>query len=438
MTNQLAYTGRWLVTATVVAALVLAASAEVARSQPPTTRRAIDVARLVTTPPCDGQCATAMVAPSCPTCDCQPLTPASPYPIWGVDSAAGRGCGEVGWDARCLIPWQQFAQGEYIGHARTPHVPEYRLREQDRVGIYFRRARNELSRPYELQVGDVLRVESLTAGRGQAALGADQGEPPADVINRELVIQPDGTITLPLLGQVRAARLTVPQLREQIEELYGKYYRMPSITVTPIQVNTRLEDLLNTVDSRSGLLGGLQVESVVTPSGHIQLPALGSVFVQGLTLEEVRQEIDARYAEAVPDIEVTIDLTERSARYVYVVGEVDQPGRYELEAPTSVMQAIALAGGWNIGANLRQVVIFRRGPDWRLMATMVDVRGALYARRPVPADDIWLNDSDVVLVPKTPIQVADELIEQVFTRGLYRIVPSDIIWNDSVVDVSTL
>ena len=74
-------------------------------------------------------------------------------------------------------------------------------------------------------------------------------------------------------------------------------------------------------------------------------------------------------------------------------------------------------------------VVFRRGPDWRLMATMLDLRGALYGRRPVPADDIWLNDSDTVLLPKTPIQQADEFIEQVFTRGLYGVVPIEKVWN---------
>jgi polysaccharide export outer membrane protein len=63
------------------------------------------------------------------------------------------------------------------------------------------------------------------------------------------------------------------------------------------------------------------------------------------------------------------------------------------------------------------------------MATMLDLRGALYARRPVPADDIWLNDSDIVLVPKTPIQQADEFIEQVFTRGVYSLIPHEVIWN---------
>jgi polysaccharide biosynthesis/export protein len=361
---------------------------------------------------------------------CQALGPAAPHPIWGVDSAAGGPCAEVGWDARGMIPWQQFAQGEYVGHARTPHVPEYRLRESDVLAVYYRRTREELSRPYELEVGDRIRVESLTAG---SVVGGGGPETPAiaagDDITRELVIQPDGTITLPLLGQVRATRRTVPALRDELEEQYKEYFKTPAITVTPITVNTKLEDLINTVDSRAGTLGGLHLVVKVTPSGEIQLPGIQSVFVQGLTLDEARQEINAKYDAAIPGVQTTLVLVERAQRFIYVLGEVGQAGRYELEGPTTAMQAIALAGGWTPGSNLRQVVVFRRGDDWRLMATMLDLRGALYARRPVPADDIWLNDSDIVLVPKTPIQQADEFIEQVFQRGVYGLVPREIIWN---------
>jgi polysaccharide export outer membrane protein len=360
---------------------------------------------------------------------CQALGPAAPYAIWGVDSATGHAgypaCGEVGWDARGCIPWQEFAQGEYVGHARTPHVPEYRLREGDVLAIYYRRTREELSRPYELQVGDRIRIESLTAG-GVAAGG---GGTTNDDIARELVIQPDGSITLPLVGEVRATRRTLPSLRDELEERYREFFREPAITVTPLAVNTKLEDLLDTVDSRAGTLGGRQLSVKVTPAGDVQLPGLGSVFVQGLTLAEAKQEIDARYDATVPGVQVTLVLVERAQRFIYVMGEVGQPGRFELEGPTTVMQAIAMAGSWQTGANLRQVVVFRRGPDWRLMATMLDLRGALYGRRPVPADDIWLNDSDIVLVTKTPIQQADELIEQVFTRGVYSVVPVQTIWN---------
>jgi polysaccharide export outer membrane protein len=361
---------------------------------------------------------------------CQPLTPAAPFPIWGVDSAAGRGCGEVGWDARGMIPWQEFAQGEYVGHARTPHVPEYRVREGDVIAVYYRRTREEISRPYELQVGDRIRVESLTAGHATAATpGVTEATPAEDNITRDLVIQPDGTITLPLLGQVRATRRTVPALRDDLEEAFKKYFKTPSITVTPISVNTRLEDLLNTVDSRAGTLGGLQIQVTVTPAGDIQLPGVASVFVQGLTLIEAKQEIDARYNADIPGVQVTLVLVQRAKRFVYVLGEVGQPGRFELTGPTTAIQSIAMAGHWTPGANTRQVVVFRRGEDWRLMATMLDLRGALYAKRPVPADDIWLNDSDIVLVPKTPIQQVDEVIDQYITRGVYSLIPREVIWN---------
>jgi polysaccharide export outer membrane protein len=360
----------------------------------------------------------------------QSLSPAAPHPIWGVDSAAGGPCAEVGWDSRGCIPWQEFAQGEYVGHARLPHVPEYRLRESDVVAVYYRRTREELSRPYELQVGDRIRVESLTAGTsaaGPTAEGATQA--PNDDISRELVVQPDGSITLPLLGEVRATRRTISSLRDELEKQYKEYFRVPSITITPISINTRLEDLMDTVDSRAGTLGGRQIAVTVTPAGDIQLPGVGSIFVQGLTLAEAKQEIDAKYDADIPGVAVTLVLVDRAQRFIYVLGEVGQAGRFELEAPTTAIQAIALAGGWKPGSNLRQVVVFRRAPDWRLMATMIDLRGALYARRPVPADDIWLNDSDIILVPKTPVEQVDEFIEQVFTRGVYGLVPREVIWN---------
>jgi polysaccharide export outer membrane protein len=51
------------------------------------------------------------------------------------------------------------------------------------------------------------------------------------------------------------------------------------------------------------------------------------------------------------------------------------------------------------------------------------VKGALYGRRPTPADEIWLNDSDVIVVPKTPLQATDEAINQLFVRGLYSVFP---------------
>ena len=116
------------------------------------------------------------------------------------------------------INWQAYAQGEYVGHARLAHVPEYRLRVDDQLDMTYRLTREETPTPYRLNVGDQVQVESFTDHE----------------INRELLIQPDGTITLRLLGQVRATGRTVTQLRDALEGLYKKYYKNPSITVTPL------------------------------------------------------------------------------------------------------------------------------------------------------------------------------------------------------------
>ncbi len=350
----------------------------------------------------------------CGLAACRGLGPAAPCHICAVDCAQcdeGR-CG--GWERARSIAWQAYAQGEYVGHERLAHVPEYRLRVDDQLDLIYRLTREETSRPYRLNVGDEIRVESFTDAE----------------LNRDLILQPDGSITLRLLGQVRATGLTVAQLRDKLEELYTKYYKVPAITVTPLRVNTKLEDLRASVDRRYGLGGQSQVVRV-TPEGSISLPAIGPMPAQGLTLAELQRELNERYRQEIEGIEVIPVLIERAPRYVYVLGEVRTPGRFELTGPTTVLQAISMAGSWNVGAHLRQVVVFRRGDDWRLMATMLDLEGALMGKKPCPPGEIWLSDSDIVIVPKSPILRADDFIDLVFTRGIYGVFPMQTAINFS-------
>ena len=305
-----------------------------------------------------------------------------------------------------LIDWQAYAQGEYVGHARLAHVPEYRLRVDDQLDMTYRLTRDETPDPYKLNVGDEVRVESFT-------------DPD---LNRDLLIQPDGTITLRLLGQVHATGRTVAQLTDALDELYKKYYKSPSITVTPLKVNTKLDDLRNTVDRRAGV-GGQDQFVRVTPEGTVSLPAIGSIMAQGLTLTEFQDEVNERYHQEIEGIQVIPILSQRAPRYVFVEGEVNNPGRFEMTGPTTALQAITMAGGWRVGANLRQIVVFRRGDDWRLMATMINLEGALLGRTPCPKGEIWIDDSDVIIVPKGPILQADDFINLVFTRGIYGVFP---------------
>ena len=336
----------------------------------------------------------------------QALGPAAPCAIPGVD-CLGSGCQcEATWDQMGPILWQQYGPGEYVGLPRTRQVPEYRLRVDDQLEFVYRVTRDRTTKPYELNVGDEIQVESFADER----------------LRRALIIQPDGTITLGLLGQVPAAGKTVDQLRQDLDRRYKKFYNTPAITVTPLRVNTKLEDLRATVDGRLGF-GGQTFQARIAPDGTVSLPAIPRVPSQGLTLVELKREINAMYEVEVEGIEVIPVLVQKAQRFVYVVGEVPTPGRFAIDTPTTVIQAISLAGGWNVGANLNDVVVFRRADDWRLLATKLDLRGALYARRPCPADEIWLSDSDIVVVPKGNCLQTDEWINLVFTRGIYALLP---------------
>ena len=330
---------------------------------------------------------------------CQP-------PIQGVDCLQGTGCGEPGWKCWGPIPWQALSQGEYVGPSRSPHVPEYRLRPDDQIDFVYRHNREELSHPYQLQVGDSIKLESLID----------------DKLNREVTVQPDGTIDVLLLGQVRVARRTIDEVRADLNEKYKKYYKMTDLNVTRLKTQTQVEDLIQAVTNRF-VSGGQSKLVRVTPDGCIALPGIGVVPVQGMTLDEVELEVEARYQRIVTALDITPILAERAPRHIYVLGEVRTPGRFELVGPTTAMQSIALAGGWNNGGNLRQVVVFRRAEDWRLLATKLDIRGGLYGERPIPSDEIWLRDSDVVVIPKMPILRIDDTIELLFYRGLYAAFP---------------
>ncbi len=337
-----------------------------------------------------------------------PLTPAAPHLTPAVDCVNHCPPGyEATWNALGPVwGFQEWAQGEYVGRARLPHVPTYRLRVDDEMTFVFRVTRDKISGPYRINIGDELMVESA----------AEKD------LQRTLVVLPDGTITLPLIGSVKAAGMSVEQLRGELDDRFKKYFNTPAVTVTPVKVNTQLEDLRFTVSGRSGF-GGQVLPGRVTPEGTIQLPVVGSVPAQGLTIDEFKVELAERFNEDIQGIEVMPVLTKRAPRYVYVLGEVRQPGRYTLEAPTTVMQAISMAGSWTVGGHITNVVVFRRADDWRLIATVLDLRAALLGKVPCPAAEIWVSDADLIIVPKSKLLRTDNFIELVFTRGLYGVIP---------------
>jgi polysaccharide export outer membrane protein len=334
----------------------------------------------------------------------------------GIDENTPHALREPRWRSRGQVPWEQYAYGEYLGPYRTPHVDEYRVRIGDQIEFNFMQTREKLPQKYQLQIGDSIQISSpVDPSLNQPTFVT--GNVPG------LQIMPDGFLSLALIGEVRAAGKTVEDLQRELNEKYFKYVKNPSIIVNVTKSETPVADLLDAVDSRFGQ-GGRSRQLVVSPDGTIQLPMIGSVPAIGLTLAELGREVNARYRERIQGVEITPILINRAPRFVYVLGEVKNAGRYELTAPTSTMQAVALAGGFDRRAgNVRQIIVFRRDKNWQLVATKLDLGGALAGRSPRPSDEIWLRDSDIVLIPAKPIQRLSDAVNLYMTTTLYAIFP---------------
>lgn len=333
--------------------------------------------------------------------------------VLGIDCADNCGSHQS-WRDLHRSNFQPLGHGEFLGPVRLPNTIDYRVRVGDRIQFIFARNRERPVDTYILLVGDELQITSLS--NPDLKIGDL-------VLGRGIAIQPDGFLHLSGIGRIRAAGLSIAQLRRNLEVAYKELFQEPAIDVIPIKTNTQQDDILESIDARQGVSGGRVLTETVNQDGTIRLIPIGAVSVQGLTVDEVKREINLRYRQLVPGLHIEPIIEQEAPHFVFVYGEVGQPDRYQLQGPTSVTQALAMARGINIKGNAREVVIFRRAEDWRMLATRLDLKGMHLGKVPTPADEIWLRDNDLIIVPKTPIARFNEFVDQVFRQGAYGIFP---------------
>lgn len=289
------------------------------------------------------------------------------------------------------------------------HLDIYPLRVGDQIQFTLSVDPNAQPGAYRIEVNDEITVEYL--------------HDPEDKLPRRMRVLPNGTIDLPMLGTVEVAGKTVDQVRRDVNRLATRFYKHPQIAVTVTQHAGRAEEL------RRAFSSGFTNQSltvVVSPEGEINLPEIGTVRAFGLTIAQLRDEVNRRYAEKVAGVQVWPHLVERAPDQVFVLGQVQKPGRYLLDRPTHASQALAQAGGWLLGAELREVVLirYREGDP---QAIVLDLHHAVRRdRRPRDVDltdDLLLADGDIVMVPRDTEQNFVDYIQRVIVGGVYGVIP---------------
>ncbi len=98
---------------------------------------------------------------------------------------------------------------------------------------------------------------------------------------------------------------------------------------------------------------------------------------------------------------ITVTMRAFAGQRVYVDGEVNKPGLLTLTGQVTVMQAIAMAGGYKDSARLNEVILIRRGPSNEPLAVPIDLETIINGRN--MGQDILLRPFDIVYLPKSPI-----------------------------------
>ncbi len=307
-----------------------------------------------------------------------------------------------------------------VHHTELKQVPEY---VKDRTTFSFDQNQHPYSlfSEYHLSSGDVLDVLfqiKTWVAKDKFKIGVDNTLSikfvHAPELNETQVVRPDGNISLPYVGDVYVVNKEVEELRQELMQSYNAILKNPELYVVVVDFSSAIKELkadLHTTDR------GLSRLVKIRPDGYVTFPLIGDVFVAGKTVSDVNTTINQLYEVYLPGLRANLILEEHAGSFIYVLGQVQQPGAVKILKPVTVAESLALAGSYVQGANLGSVIVLRKHAD-KIVARRVNVSKELSLHS--TGEILYLNADDVVYVPKTWIKSLAEVAQDISAIAFFR------------------
>jgi polysaccharide export outer membrane protein len=291
---------------------------------------------------------------------------------------------------------------QIINNIAVPYIPEYRMGPGDVLEIVYHLKYEKTADDYRLEVQDRISINF----------------PFHPQFSSSVLVRSDGKVTLPIIGDVPVESKTPMELAAILNRSYRRYITEPNITVALEAFNVKIDELKKAITTAAR---GQSKIAPVAPDGRISFPIIGGMQVQGFTVAQVEKMINESYAGHVRNLNITLILLEIHHPKLYILGEVERPGAYDIASVPNVLNALTISGGFRRSAELEEVVVFRNEGLERPIAFKVDIRSAL--RTGIALTNIKMKPGDIIYVPKTRIEESLDTIEQIFTRGIYAVLP---------------
>jgi polysaccharide biosynthesis/export protein len=135
----------------------------------------------------------------------------------------------------------------------------------------------------------------------------------------------------------------------------------------------------------------------VRSDGKISLPLAGEVQASGVTPRQLELDLSRRLASYISEPEVTVIVQEIKSQKFNILGEVAKPGAYPIANNPTVLDAIALAGGFRDFAKQKSIYVLRRNPDGTESRLPFNYKEIIKGKN--VDQNIKLQSNDTIVVP---------------------------------------
>ena len=135
----------------------------------------------------------------------------------------------------------------------------------------------------------------------------------------------------------------------------------------------------------------------VRPDGMISLPLLGEIKARGLTPVQLEDQISDSLKKIMSDPQVTVIVSQVNSLTFNIMGQVARPGYFPLTRPMTVLDAIALCGGFRDFAKQKKIYVLRTGPDGKQERLKFNYKQVINGKN--MAQNIQLQPHDTLVVP---------------------------------------
>ncbi|MBU2568261.1 MAG: polysaccharide export protein, partial [Elusimicrobia bacterium] len=262
-----------------------------------------------------------------------------------------------------------------------------------------------VDKKYKIEQGDILAINVT----------------PAEEVSREVIVKPDGTISLPLVGSIKAEGMTAEELSRMLEKNLSVYITGPKVSINMKHFSRRQIFVMGQIN-RAGAYEfrpGLRIFELISIAGGLGKEASAKNIRVHRGERENRKTFTVNLDEVIKSGDLSKDFAlesgdiieiPREPKSVSVIGAVNSPGVYEWHGGMRVLDAISAAKGHSEIASLGAVRVFRETSEGKKRLKIVPVNKVLAGNT---QHDIDLEPGDIVYVPKRALATGQWFVQTV-------------------------